>query len=145
MGYSTRTFLITPGDNIRKIGSAHHWDMLRDPDSHRLPEFARQRVQLATLTIRLVDRKPVYVIDRHFEIVTFDAQGRLDVDQMMHRASAMFELAAINGGRSTEGGPAKVVDATARFTVQGGRWKPSPALIQALDEVALGLRRCPML
>jgi hypothetical protein len=144
MGYSTRTFLVAPDDTIRKIANNRYWDMLREPDSHRLPEFAGQRVHLATLAIELVDRKPVHVFDRGFAIVTFDKHGRLDVDQIMRHASALFEVfVASNPGRKGRGGPAKVVDATARFAAQGGKWTPSPPLIQALDEAALGLRRCP--
>jgi hypothetical protein len=144
MGYSIRTFLITPDDVIRKIGMTRYWNMLVTPDSDCLPEFAAQRVRLANLTIELVDRKPVHVINRDFVIVTFDAQGRLYVGQIMQRGSSLFEVfMASNLGRYDKKGTAKVVDATARFTVQGSQWTPTRALSQALDEAALGLRRCP--
>ncbi|MBJ9696815.1 hypothetical protein I5699_27335 [Burkholderia cenocepacia] len=77
-------------------------------------------------------------------IVTFDAQGRLNVDQIMQRGSSLFEVfMASKLGRNDKEGTAKVIDATARFSVQGSRWTPTPALVQALDEAALGLRRCP--
>lgn len=143
MGYAIRTFLITPDDGIRKIGVTRYWNMLGAPDSHRLPEFADRRVHLANLTIELMDRKPVHVVNRDFVIVTFDAQGRLNVDQIMQRGSSLFEVfMASNLGRNDKEGTAKVVDATARFTVQGSQWTPTLALIQALDEAALGLRRC---
>lgn len=92
MGYSIRTFLITPDDVIRKIGMTHYWNMLGTPNSDCVPEFADQRVRLANLTIELVDRKPVHVINRDFVIVTFDAGGRLNVGQIMQRGSSLFEV-----------------------------------------------------
>ncbi|CBW76719.1 unnamed protein product (plasmid) [Mycetohabitans rhizoxinica HKI 454] len=49
MGYTIRTFLITPDEGILKIGMTRYWNMLGAPDSHRLPEFADQRVRLAHL------------------------------------------------------------------------------------------------
>jgi hypothetical protein len=105
MGYAIRTFLITPDDGIRKIGVTRYWTMLGAPDSHRLPEFADRRVHLANLTIELVDRKPVHVVNRDFVIVTFDAQGRLNVDQIMQRCSSLFEVfMASNLGRNDKEG-----------------------------------------
>jgi hypothetical protein len=35
-----------------------------------------------------------------------------------------------------------VVDATSRFTAQGGQWVPSPALARMIDQTALGQRQC---
>ncbi|WP_338861477.1 hypothetical protein [Mycetohabitans rhizoxinica] len=100
-------------------------------------------MRLAHLTIELMDRKPMRVISRDFVTITFDAQGRLNVDQIKQRGSSLFEVFLVSKlGRNNREGTAKVVDAAARFIVQGSQWTPTPALIQALDEAALALRQC---
>jgi hypothetical protein len=40
IGYTIRTFLITPDEGILKMGMTRYWNMLGAPDSHRLPEFS---------------------------------------------------------------------------------------------------------
>ena len=39
----------------------------------------------------------------------------------------------------------KIVEADMRFIAQGGTWTPSTALATAIDDAALGLRKCPRL
>jgi hypothetical protein len=75
-------------------------------------------VRLAHLTIELMDRKPMHVISRDFVTITFDAQGRLNVDQIKQRGSSLFEVFLVSKlGRNNREGTAKVVDAAARFIV----------------------------
>ncbi|MBJ9896455.1 hypothetical protein DF143_05195 [Burkholderia cenocepacia] len=74
-------------------------------------------------------------------IVTFDADGALDVGQIMERIAAHGDVILSSSGQRDR--DIKIVDATARFKVQGGQWVPSLALATALDEAALGLRPCP--
>lgn len=74
-------------------------------------------------------------------IVTFEVDGALDVGQIIERMAAHGD--AILSGGSLDGRGMKIVDATARFKVQGGQWTPSPVLATALEEAALGLRPCP--
>ncbi|HDR8983160.1 hypothetical protein QZM46_07785 [Burkholderia vietnamiensis] len=87
MGYSIRTFLITKEDDICRL-SSRYWQMLGHPDSHRLPAFGGQRVRIANLTIELANRIPTRVVHQDFMIVTLDANGVLDVGQIMERASS---------------------------------------------------------
>ncbi|KVE43086.1 hypothetical protein [Burkholderia sp. BDU5] len=140
MGYSPRTFLIAADDSICRL-SKRYWQMLGQPDSHRLPAFAGQRVRIANLLVQLVNRVPTRVVYRDFMIVTFDADGPLDIEQIMERMAAHGDVTLSGGSRN--GRDTKIVDATARFKVQGGQWTPSPVLATALEEAALGLRPCP--
>lgn len=140
MGYSARTFLITSDDNVWRL-SSRYWQMLGYPDSHRLPAFAGQRVRIANLTVELANRVPTRVVHRYFMIVSFNADGTLNVDQIMERVSARGDV-VLSGSRLNDERDTKIVDATARFTMQGGQWAPSPTLATALDEAALGLRPC---
>lgn len=116
--------------------------MLGHPDSHRLPAFAGQRVRIANLTIELANRIPTRVVHQDFMIVTLDANGVLDVGRIMERASSRGEAILSDSIRNDARGT-KVVDTTAHFKVQGGQWAPSPTLVRALTEAALGLRPCP--
>lgn len=140
MGYSPRTFLITADDKICRL-SKRYWQMLGQPDSHRLPAFAGQRVRIANLLVQLTNRVPTRVVYRDFMIVTFDVDGALDVGQIMERIAAHGDVILSGGGQRDR--DMKIVDAAARFKVQGGQWTPSPALATALEEAALGLRPCP--
>ncbi|AOJ01881.1 hypothetical protein WS70_08600 [Burkholderia mayonis] len=140
MGYSPRTFLIAADDSICRL-SKRYWQMLGQPDSHRLPAFAGQRVRIANLLVQLVNRVPTRGVYRDFMIVTFDADGALDIEQIMERMAAHGDVTLSGGSRN--GRDTKIVDATARFKVQGGQWTPSPVLATALEEAALGLRPCP--
>lgn len=140
MGYSPRTFLIAADDSICRL-SKRYWQMLGQPDNHRLLTFAGQRVRIANLLVQLVNRAPTRVVYRDFMIVTFDADGALNVEQIMERMAAHGDVTLSGGSRN--GCDTKIVDATARFKVQGGQWTPSPVLATALEEAALGLRPCP--
>jgi hypothetical protein len=141
MGYSDRTFLITADDDICRL-SKRYWQMLGQPDSHRLPRFASQRVRIANLTVELKNRVPTRVVHRNFVMATFDANGTLDVGQLMEHVSARGETILSGSGQNGRR-EIKVVEATARFKAQGGQWVPSPTLATALTEAALGQRPCP--
>jgi hypothetical protein len=54
-GLAGRRFLIDAEDGIFGIANAVFEMMLRDAASHRLPEFARQRIRITDMVIELVD------------------------------------------------------------------------------------------
>jgi hypothetical protein len=106
-----------------------------------IPALAGQRIRWASLVIELFDRQAVNVVHRNFSFMQFDQQGRLDVQRLNQDQVARmdaFIAAAMPNDRS--GG---VVDATQRFAVRGGQWRPSAELRTRLDAAALGLAPCP--
>jgi len=106
-----------------------------------MPLFAGQRVRTAEVIVELVGRAPVAVVRTTFAILTFDGEGRIVPSKLRRQQFALAELAlapVLATSRSTE----TVVDATNRFVAQGGSWAPSSSLASAIDDTALGRRKC---
>ncbi len=83
--------------------------------------------------------RPVY------EMLGFDAQGRLDRATFICQNAALAELAI---GRVIPRFGAKetvVVDAGSRFVARGGSWQPSPTLEREIVRAALGESKCERL
>lgn len=144
--YSPRTFLVGPDDTLYRLGTAKFSGMLDDPESHRLPRFAGQRVRMAEAIVEIRDRVPCAVVRLVYEMLRFDAQGRLDRRALLRQNAALVELVVgrVVGGEPTTSDDA-VVEASNRFIAQGGRWQPSPALAQRIRRAALGELRCKRL
>jgi len=143
MGFSCRTFLIARDDTLWRLSSTKFDRMLRDPASHCLPVFAGQRARMASVVVELVARNPVRVVLNTFSILTFDAEGRIDLGRFEKQQFSLVELAVapvfavfnVDGNQT-------VVDATSRFIAQGGQWVPSRTLARVIDQTALGQRQC---
>jgi hypothetical protein len=142
MGFSSRTFLVAPDDTLWRLSTSKFERMLRDPASHRLPVFAGQRARMANVVVELVASKPVHVTRTTYSVLAFDAEGRLDPGRFEKQQFALAEsvIAPVIASSADES-KQPVVDATARFIAQGGRWIPSAALARAIDEAALGQRQ----
>lgn len=143
MGFSCRKFLIARDDTLWRLPTTIFQRMLREPANHCLSAFAGQRVRMADVVIELTAREPVRVVRATFSILTFDAKGRLDPwafekQQFALAESIVTPILAVPADVSKQ----PVVDASARFIAQGGQWVPSLALARAIDEAALGQRRC---
>ena len=52
--------------------------MLDDPEHYRIPHFAGQRVRMAEAIVEFRDRLPRGVVRVIYQMLSFDAQGRLD-------------------------------------------------------------------
>jgi hypothetical protein len=142
MGISSRTFLVAAGDTLWRLSTSKFDRMLRDPASHRLPAFAGQRARMANVVVELVASEPMRVIRTTYSVLAFDAEGRLDPGRFEKQQFALAEsVVAPVIASSADQSNQPVVDATARFIAQGGRWSPSPALARAIDEAALGQRQ----
>jgi hypothetical protein len=142
MGYSYQRYLVTSDDTIYRLASAAFDRMLRDPERFRLPDLANQRVRSADIVVTLLGRKAVAVVRTSYSVLAFDAAGRLDVGRLLGQQHARVEtvLAPVLG---SPGPDANVIEADARFIAQGGTWSPSQSLARAIDDAALGHRKCP--
>lgn len=98
--------------------------------------------------VELVDRKPTEVLRTSFHILAFDQTGCFDAEgfriQEFSRAEIAMTpaLAALAIDARTD---ARVVEASSRFTAQGGQWVPSKTLARAINEAALGRLKCSRL
>ena len=145
MTYSPRTFILGPDDTLYRLASAKFSRMVDDPESHRLERFAGQRVRMAEAIVEVRDRAPYAVVRLIYEMLGFDAEGRLDRAAFIRENAALAELAM--GGVIPRLGAKEttVVDAGSRFVAQGGRWQPSPSLEQEILRAALGEVKCERL
>jgi hypothetical protein len=143
MGFSCRMLLIARDDTVWRLSGTTFDRMLRDPASHCLPIFAGQRARMAEVIVELVAGDPVRVVRNTFSILAFDAEGRIDLGRFEKQQFALVESVVSPVFRVfDQSRDQTVVDSTSRFIAQGGRWVPSAALARAIEEAALGQRRC---
>jgi len=112
--------------------------MVDDPESHRLERFAGQRVRMVEAIVEVRDRTPYAVARLVYEMLGFDAEGRLDRATFMRQNAALAELAMSPVIPRLEAEETAVVDAGSRFVARGGRWQPSRSLEQEILRAALG-------
>ena len=137
MGFAFHTYLIAPDDQLGRLAGAKFFRMLRDPEAHRLPQFAGQRVRMASIVVELANRAPVRIVRRTFAILAFDRDGRLDLQRFGQQQAALAEaaMAPVFGGAERN---ETIVDAASRFVAQGGQWRPTAKLARTIDEAAMG-------
>ena len=127
-----------PEDILYRLASAKFSRLLDDPEHHRLPRFAGQRVRMVEAIVALREGTPCEVVRLVYEMLGFDTEGRLDRRAFERQNAALVDL--VVGGPTTSG--ATLVDASSRFVAQGGRWQPSPSLEQRILRAALGDLKC---
>jgi hypothetical protein len=145
VGYSTRTFILGPDGTIYRLASAKFSRMLDDPRRHRLPRFAGQRVRMAEAIVEVRDRAPVAVVRLIYEMLGFDAEGRLDRAAFIRHNAALAELAMSPVIPRLEAEETAVVDAGSRFVARGGSWKPTPVQEREILRAALDETPCKRL
>jgi hypothetical protein len=145
VSYSTRTFLVGPDGTLYRLASAKFSRMVDDPDSHRLERFAGQRVRMAEAIVEVRDRAPCAVVRLVYEMLGFDAEGRLDRATFMRQNAALTELAVGHAVAKPATLGETVIDASSRFVAKGGRWQPSSSLEQEILRAALGELKCESL
>ena len=98
---------------------------------------------MASVVVELDARNPVRVVRTTFSILTFDAEGRIDLSRFEKQQFALADsvVKRLFAGFDDDSNQT-VVDATSRFVAQGGQWVPSRALASIIDQTALGQRAC---
>jgi hypothetical protein len=144
MGYSFRRYFVARDDLIYRVATAAFDRMLREPARFRMPDLAGQRVRSAEIVVELIDREAVAVVRTSYSVLAFDAAGRLDLGRLFAQQQARVEtvLAPV---LASPGRDANIIEADARFIAQGGTWTPSKSRARAIDDAALGPRKCPRL
>ena len=142
MTLSSKLFLLSADDAIHALANAAFMRMLRRENIARLPDFARQRVRQASVTVESVNGVPSRIVRCTFAILNIDGEGLLDVErwntQQFARVGDPFAPE-----RSARRGKADVVDATGRFVARGGSWEPDRTLLHRIEAAALGELACP--
>ena len=144
MGLSRRAFLLDPDDRVYWLPNTKFAQMLGDPTSHRLPQFAGARVRMAEVLLEFLDRQAMRVLRTSFSLLTFDDEGCFDPSAFERHQWARAEL-AFSPRMDGPGSAAVVVEAASRFVAQGGRWVPSKTLARLIDDAGLGRVKYPRL
>ncbi len=137
MSYSIRRFILGPDDRLYRLASAKFSRMVDDPESDRLECFAGQRVRMVEAIVELRDRAPCAVVRLVYQMVGFDAEGRLDQAAFMRQNAALAELVVDRVLPRLAAKDTDVVDAGSRFVARGGSWQPSAALEREIPCAAL--------
>jgi hypothetical protein len=145
VSYSTRTFILGPDDTLYRLASAKFSRMFDDPESHRLERFAGQRVRMAEAIVAVRDRAPCAVVRLVYQMLGFDAEGRLDRATFIRQNAALAELVMSRVIPRLEAERTDVVDAGSRFVARGGSWQPSAALEREILRAALDETTCKQL
>jgi hypothetical protein len=82
VGLSSRLFLLSVDDTLHALAGTAFMRMLRQEEISRLPDFAGQRVRLASLVVELADRTPLRMLHRTFSIIDIGTDGLLDVARL---------------------------------------------------------------
>ena len=127
-----------PDDSLYRLANAKFSRLLDDPEHHRLPRFAGQRVRMAEAIVALRERTPCAVVRLVYQMLGFDIQGRVDQRAFERQNAALVDL-VVGGPTATD---AAIIDASSHFVAQGGRWQPSPSLEQRILRAALGELNC---
>lgn len=118
MGWSTRLFLLSTGDALHRLAGAAFTRMLRADSGCRAPDFAGQRVRLASVTIELAEGAAVGVRHLSFSMLDFNAQGALDVQRLNAQQVARLDSMLSDVLAPANADP-KVIDATSKFAARG--------------------------
>jgi len=151
--YSSRTFLLGSDDTLFRLASAKFSRMLDDSEYHPLARFAGQRGRMVGAIVEIRDRTPCAVARLVYQMIGFDARGRLERRAFMRQNVVLADLVAgrvVVGSTTNE---ATIVEASSRFVAQGSLRQPSPSpspspstsLEQQIVRTALGELRCKRL
>jgi len=143
--YSPRIFLLGPDDTLFRLARATFARMLDDPEHHPMARFAGQRVRMVEAIVEIRDRTPCAVARLVYQMIGFDAHGRLERGAFMRQNVALADLVV---GRVVVGSSkyeAMIVEASNRFVAHGGLWHPSQSLERQIIRAALGELRCKRL
>ncbi len=145
MTYSPRTFLVDADDTLYRLSTTKFYGMLDDPERYRMAHFAGQRVRMAEAIVEFRDRVPCGLVRLVYQMLSFDAQGQLDLGAFERQNAALVELlvGSVAGEPTTNEGT--VVDASSGFIAKGGQWTPSPSLWRRICQAALGELKCKRL
>jgi hypothetical protein len=140
MRLALRYFILDREGALYRLPSATLDRMLQVRSRLRLPRFAGQRLRGAEVTVEMLNGRPVRVVRSVFTILTFRSDGTLLPPQQDRHARARVELALTLAARARRAG---ITEASTRFVVRVGKWKPSGALVRRMEQIALGRQKCP--
>lgn len=136
MGLSCRRYRVDLDERLVRMKNTTFDGLMQDPDLHRIPVLAGQRVRVAELLVKVSGRTVLHIVRRVYFVLTFDPLGRVDTDRFQRQQFALAGV-AIDDVLAQARRSGEVLYAADRFVAQGGRWQPSHVLVQRIDAAAL--------
>ncbi len=135
MGSSVRVFVVLDDDAIERFPKSQYERLSDRSQDIRVERFAGKRVRFAIVFVELAQRQPVSVQHMSFDLIQFDAEGRLDREA--HDRALALAISLLNREQEREG----LIDASARFARReldnNHRWTPSDEVLRALVDAAM--------
>jgi hypothetical protein len=139
MRLALRHFLLDREGALYRLPSATLDRMQLVSSGLRIPRLAGQRVRSVEVAVEMINGRPSRVVRSVFNILTFKSDGTLVPPLQDRHTRARVELALAQAA----GRRAKLAEASTRFVARGGEWRPSPALVKRIEQIALGRQKCP--
>ncbi len=135
MGSSVRVFVVHDDDTVERFPRSQYERLSDRSQGVRVERFAGARVRFAIVFVELAQRQPVSIQHMSFDLVQFDAEGRLDREA--HDRALALAISLLNREQERDG----LIDASARFARReldnNHRWSPSDAALRALVDAAM--------
>ena len=141
MGLRCQRYLVATDDTLYRMANAAYDRLLHDPDQHRIMLFAGERVRTAEVIVEFIGSAPVRIVRLAYSMLVFDAKGRINANAHLMQQAARVGL-ALSPVMGNHARTDSVIDATERFVAGGGLWEPSQKLARAIEDAALGNRKC---
>jgi len=80
---STRYFFVIEDDEILQVSNAKFDRLLKGSSDEKTQKFSGKRIRTAEIVVKLLNRKPVKVIQANYFYLYFDKKGIIDLDRFV--------------------------------------------------------------
>ena len=139
MGIGFRVFLVDSDDSLQRLSMAHYERLLQRKPRERLPQYAGKRVRCAMVMLEVAGRKPLAINRIDYSMLSFDAEGRIDVTEREKEARLAVEAMPPFIEEQRHG---QVIDARSHFAKKRYKhefkWIPSREIEAAIVAAVFG-------
>lgn len=139
MGIGFRIFLVDDYDSLQRLPMARYQRLRRREPGERLTQYAGKRVRCAMVVLEVAGRKPLAMKRIDYYMLSFDAEGRLDITELQKEARLAVEVLPPFTDEERTG---QVIDARSHFAKKRYehefKWTPTPEIQAAIVAVIFG-------
>ncbi len=144
MGNGLRIFLIHDNNSLCRLSLARFERLLRRETKESLPQYAGKRIRYAIAILSLSGRKPLAINRIDYSILSFDAEGRIDISERERQTRLAIE--SMPPLLEQKDHLRQVIDARRHFAKKryehDFKWTPSPAIEAAIAAAIFGNISC---
>lgn len=136
---ASRIYLIEDDNTIQRLPLTKFERLRKGDPLLCYPQYANKKMRYALIIVETRNRKPVEINMIQYSYLPFNADGRLDVDEMEKAAMLATEMVTpIEGKKENK----RIIDAQHEFARKQYHnryiWKPTPEIEKAIFEATLG-------